>query len=177
MSAPKPAAPAQLFMSLFARKEEVINAAEERLRALLGPVEWQSPLLPFDQTDYYTPEFGTHLVRRFIFFERLISQESIVPIKHLAWKIEKEFSQDERRLVNIDPGYILLERLVLVTFKNFAHRLYLGQGVYGEVTMIFRHGRFQPLPWTYPDYAAAEEKWGLFSQAREKYRRKLRHVS
>jgi len=34
--------------------------------------------------------------------------------------------------VNIDPGYISLGKLVLASTKDHAHRLYLGEGVYGE---------------------------------------------
>ncbi len=176
MSEPKPAAPAQLFFSIFAREKELIDQATKRLSEVLGKVDFQSPLLPFDQTNYYAKEFGEGLVRRFVFFEELIPQENIVPIKHLAWRLEKQFSPGQHRVVNIDPGYILLERLVLVTFKNFSHRLYLGNGVYGEVTLIFRHGQYEPLPWTYPDYAQ-EESRAIFLKARERYRRKLRHVS
>ncbi len=175
MSEPQKPAPAQLFVSVFSPEEELIEKAVLRLEEALGPRDFESPLLPFDKTNYYAKEFGENLVRRFVFFERLIPQERIVPVKWLAWRIEKEFSQSGRRRVNIDPGYVLLERLVLVTFKNFSHRLYLGESVYGEVTLIFRHGQYEPLPWTYPDYAADEAR-AIFLEARERYRRKLRHA-
>jgi hypothetical protein len=56
------------------------------------------------------------------------------------------------RGINLDPGYINGAQLVLATTKNYSHRLYLDQGIYGEVTLIFRKGNFQALPWTYPDY-------------------------
>jgi hypothetical protein len=55
--------------------------------------------------------------------------------------------------VNIDPGYLLPERLVLATGKNFTHRIYIGQGIYADLTLIFQKGAFRTLPWTYPDYA------------------------
>ena len=173
MSEPHRPAPAKLFVSIFAPEESLIDKALERLESVLGPHDLKGPLLPFNQTDYYEPEFGSNLVRRFISFERLIEQEAIVPIKHLAWKIEKEMSHEGKRRVNIDPGYILLERLVLVTFKNFSHRLYLGQGVYGEVTLIFRKGRFEALPWTYPDYASPEAH-EVFMKMRARYKEGLK---
>ncbi len=172
MSKPLPPAPAKLFFSLFARDEYFIDQALSRLKGLLGPVDYLSPLLPFDQTSYYEKEFGPELKRRFASFSQLIPQESIVAIKHLAWKIEKELSEGRYRRVNIDPGYVLLERLVLVTFKNFSHRIYLGQGVYAEVTLLFRHGQFQPLPWTYPDYAAPEAR-EIFLEIRNLYKEQL----
>ncbi len=173
MSEPQKPAPAQLFFSIFARDESIIEKVSQKLTDNLGPIDFKSPLIPFDWTDYYEKEFGKDLVRRFIFFERLIPQKKIVPIKHLAWKLEKLFSKGNKRQVNIDPGYLLLERLVLVTFKNFSHRLYLGDYVYGEVTMIYTKGDFKSLPWTYPDYAS-EEVRALFREARKRYQEKLK---
>jgi len=173
MSEPQAPSPAKLFVSIFAREDALITEALNRLEMLLGPIDFKGPLLPFDKTDYYEPEFGPDLVRRFVSLKRLISQEEIIAVKHLAWKIEKAFTLKGRRRVNIDPGYILLERLVLVTFKNFSHRIYLGRGVYGEVTLIFRQGRFEPLPWTYPDYADPVAL-KIFNQIREHYKEELK---
>jgi hypothetical protein len=68
--------------------------------------------------------------------------------------VEQRFSVGGRRLVNIDPGYVARERLVLATGKNYAHRLYLGQGIYGDLTLLAGTGGFQALPWSYPDFAA-----------------------
>ena len=173
MSEPAPPRPAQLFFSIFSRSASLIEEAVKELELCLGPRDFESPLLPFDKTTYYESEFGSDLVRRFVFFEKLIPQEKIVPIKHLAYKIEKNFSRQGKRQVNIDPGYILLERLVLVTFKNFSHRIYLGDYVYAEVTLLYTKGEFRPLPWTYPDYAASEVR-RLFAEARARYRKKLK---
>lgn len=70
------------------------------------------------------------------------------------------------RPVNIDPGYVALDKVVLASAKNFAHRLYIGDGIYAEVTLSYRRARraggrgkargagvWTPLPWTFPDYA------------------------
>ena len=57
------------------------------------------------------------------------------------------------RQVNIDPGFLLMERLVLATGKNFAHRIYIGKCIYADLTLIYQKNGYQPLPWTYPDYA------------------------
>jgi hypothetical protein len=63
---------------------------------------------------------------------------------------------DDRRTVNLDPGYLCAGKLVLATTKNQQHRLYLGQGIYGEVALRFRAGAWQPWEWTYPDYRSPE---------------------
>lgn len=172
MSRPTEPIPALFFVSAFGRKKEIILSAVEKLSKFLGPVQWTSPWLAFDFTDYYTPEFGKPLVRAFFFFG-LRPQEDLIEVKHWAYEVERSFMENERRLVNLDPGYLLLSRLVLSTFKDFAHRIYLGRGVFAEVTLIFRQGSFKPLPWTYPDYAAPETI-ALFNKAREDYKKLLR---
>ena len=55
--------------------------------------------------------------------------------------------------MNLDPGYVARERLVLATGKNYAHRVYLSQGIYGDLTLLADRSGFQALSWTYPDYA------------------------
>ena len=54
--------------------------------------------------------------------------------------------------VNIDPGYVTLSKLVLATTKDYSHRIYIGKGIYGEVTLQYTKGTFTPFPHTYPDY-------------------------
>lgn len=172
MSHPGTPPEALYFVSAFGREEELVLEAVKTLSRKLGPVSFSSEWRPFDFTDYYTPEFGKPLVRAFFFFG-LRPQEDLVRVKHWAYAVEQEFSREGKRRVNLDPGYLLLSRVVLSTFKDFAHRLYLGQGVFAEVTLIFRHGSFRPLPWTYPDYAHPDTL-DLFNRMREEYKRLLR---
>ncbi|QJA05802.1 DUF4416 family protein [Thermosulfurimonas marina] len=172
MSHPRKPPEALYFVSAFGREEARVLEAVEALSETLGPVLFRSPWRPFSYTDYYFAEFGSPLVRAFFFFD-LRPQEDLVEIKHQAYRVEKAFSQKGRRTVNLDPGYLLLSRVVLSTFKDFAHRIYLGRGVFAEVTLIFRQGSFRTLPWTYPDYAAAETL-NLFNRLREEYKKHLK---
>ncbi|HPP13008.1 MAG TPA: DUF4416 family protein, partial [bacterium] len=75
--------------------------------------------------------------------------------------------------VNLDPGYLDLARVVLFTTKDFSHRIYMSQGIYAEITLLFHQGKFQPLPWTYPDYQT-EQYLKFFSWVREKYRQQIK---
>jgi len=75
--------------------------------------------------------------------------------------------------VNIDPGYVAGPKFVLLTGKDYSHRLYLGEGIYGEVTLMVRQGRFAPLPWTYPDYAS-QPLLGILESLRKRYLWQLR---
>jgi hypothetical protein len=99
---------------------------------------------------------GGPLVKRFLSAERLMDPGDLAALKVFTTDLEAGFSQDGRRKVNIDPGYVSLERLVLATGKNYLHRIYLGRGVYADLTLVYEKGGFQPLAWTYPDYAAPE---------------------
>lgn len=158
MSKPKEPLPAKLIFSIiFNPTDERLEAAVTDLEERFGPVDYRSPILAFDATDYYYREMGEKLSRQFISIKELVGRERLALIKHGAYEIEeKHLRGDGNRSVNIDPGLLSLENLVLATGKNFNHRIYLGQGIFAEVTLMYRHGAFIPLPWTYPDYASAE---------------------
>ncbi|MEM8680048.1 MAG: DUF4416 family protein, partial [Planctomycetota bacterium] len=56
------------------------------------------------------------------------------------------------RPLNIDPGYLTLSKLVLASTKNHAHRIYLREGIFAEITLRYQARAWQPWDWTYPDY-------------------------
>jgi hypothetical protein len=153
MSIPAPPRPAKLIVGFFLARQAMAETIRDRLEDLFGPIDLVSPWLPFDFTDYYDQELGRPLYRQMLAFKHLIDQEGLPDIKHQTNAIESAFTRDGRRRVNIDPGYLLLERLVLATGKNFSHRIYLRRGIYADLTLIYRKQRFESLPWTYPDYA------------------------
>ena len=142
----------------------------------LETVDWVSPELFFDRTRYYAGEMGWPLYRRFISFEDLTSPERLVQLKHKTNGLEQQTVTNEKRKINIDPGYISPERLILATGKNFTHRVYLSQGIYADLTLIFQKGCFTPLPWTYPDYADPAIIQ-LFNQVRENYMKALKQTA
>ncbi len=166
-------APVKLIASLLAAHLATLTAARAALTERLGAIDFQSELLPFDHTDYYTAEMGTGLVRQIITFEPLALPSDLPAVKLATNEIEQAMAEDGRRTVNIDPGYVSLAKLVLATTKDHAHRLYLGQGIFGEVTLTYQGGRFRPWPWTYPDYAG-EQYCSLFGEIRQRYRAQLR---
>ncbi len=119
----------------------------------LGPIALQSEPAAFDQTNYYAPEMGNGLIRQWWIFEKLAAPDALADLKLWTNKLELEhLTPANGRLVNLDPGILTLNNLVLASTKNYSHRIYLRQGIYAEVTLIYRHGQFQPLAWTYPDY-------------------------
>lgn len=168
MSLPQAPQAAKLIIGVFTGNKNLFAPVLQSLTDLFGEIDLISPWLPFDYTAYYGPEMGDSLYRRMTAFKSLIHQEDLAAIKCRTNEIEQKFSEDGLRLVNIDPGYLLRERLVLATGKNFSHRIYIGRNIYADLTLMFQKGAFQPLPWTYPDYQDSKMLAFLY-QVREKY--------
>lgn len=174
MSVPSESSPAKLVISLISPDDENITRVCEELSKLYGKIDFTSDLLSFHHTDYYYQEMGFPLWRRFISFKDMISKRSIPFIKLKTNEMEKMFSTSRgKRRVNIDPGYLSLENLILATGKNFIHRIYLDQGIYADLTLVFKGGSFKPLPWTYPDYAG-QDAIEIFNGIREKCHRQIK---
>lgn len=168
MSKPTPAEPVKLIFSIFAASSSQLDKAIERLSILYGLPDFLSELVPFDYTDYYCREMGENLVRRFLSMEKLIKPETLPDIKLATNDIENDLTQSGRRLVNIDPGYIAKGHLILATGKGYAHRPYLRNGIYADLTLIFQNKKFCSLPWTYPDYAD-EKQLSMLAKIRANY--------
>ena len=154
MSNPQPPKPAKLVIGFFLKEKSLEEAVIKALAEKFGPIDMASSWLPFDFTTYYNNEMGSPLFRRLFGFKQLIQQHDLGRIKLTTNSIEHQYSSGDKRSVNIDPGYLLHERFVLATGKNYSHRIYIGKGIYADLTLIYSHGRFEPLPWTYPDYAS-----------------------
>jgi hypothetical protein len=164
--------PIKLFCGLIGSQEAVARA-----RALLvvnfGEIDGESPLLDFTFTDYYTAEMGECLLRKWISFGTLRERAYLATAKHKARMLEHDLSQDGRRSVNIDPGYVDDAQVVLSTAKNYSHRIYIGAGCYAEATLVFERKVFKFLDWTYPDYRTPEAL-RFFTAARDAYMTQLR---
>lgn len=121
-----------------------------------GKTDYASKAIPFTYTDYYNEEMGTPLRRIFWSFESLIDREKIVDIKRESNDLENMYATNGKRIVNLDPGYMTLGQLILATTKDREHRIYLGNGIFAEVTLWYSQKRFQSFPWSYRDYASDE---------------------
>ncbi len=157
--------PVKVFVGILTAQPSALAELRGSLEEQFGPVDCESELLEFAYTDYYEPEMGAGLKRMFFGFSRLASPDALVDLKLFTNRVERTLAINGKRTVNIDPGYLTAARVVLASTKDFAHRLYLGKGIYGEVTLVYQKKDFQALPWTYPDYR---------SEAYLQYFRKLR---
>ncbi|OGP57331.1 MAG: GTP-binding protein [Deltaproteobacteria bacterium RBG_13_49_15] len=153
MSKPQIPKPVKLIIGFFLKDKDLLKSISVRLVEKFGSLDMVSKWFPFDMTDYYHSEMGTPLFRRIFAFNSLIRREDLAVIKLETNVLEREFMQRGSRTVNLDPGYLSREHFVLATGKNYTHRIYLGKGIYADLTLIYSKGAFQALPWTYPDYA------------------------
>lgn len=152
MSQPGPPLPVKPVVSMLLARQDLRPAVVERLSGYFGPPDLVGPWWPFTATDYYTPEMGPGLGRLLVSFLHLGDPAQLANWKVFTNDIEAQLSLGGRRLVNLDPGYVTRERLILATGKNFSHRIYLDHGIYGDLTLLYGRGAFQTLPWTFPDY-------------------------
>ena len=147
------------------------------LESAFGPADSVSEAFPFDFTGYYREETGPAITRRFVSFRDLADPGALAAMKIRTNALEEEFATRLRlgvpRPVNLDPGYLEQAKVVLASTKNFAHRIYLRDGIWAEVTLHFQGGAWQEHPWTFPDFRSpGYRRW--FEELRELYRRQLR---
>lgn len=164
--------PVKLICGVLYRDPAVWNEARRYLEEHFSPVDYRSEEFPFVETDYYNLEMGSGIRRLYISFRDLVSPDILAEAKHFTNQVEARLADKAgHRRVNLDPGAITNSNVVLASTKNFSHRIYLRDGIYAEVTMTFRGGQFEVLPWTYPDYRNHRE---VFAEIRRIYRNQIR---
>jgi len=168
MSSPQEPKPAKLVIGLLMKDRALFEPLTAELASRLGSPDMISSWMSFDYTAYYESELGSPLCRRLMAFETLIDQQELAAVKITTNRLEQAYSRNHRRRVNIDPGYLLYERFVLASGKNFAHRIYIGHCIYADLTLIYQKGAFETLPWTYPDYADKPIR-SFLERVRKKY--------
>jgi hypothetical protein len=142
----------KLIVSEIYSDEGIRQRAESELVHNYDRIEFQSEKISFNFTEYYKNEMGERLTRRWLSFKEPIMPDRLAEIKVATNQIEEKFSKDGKRKINLDPGYVSSSSLVLASTKNYSHRIYLKDGIYAEITLIYEHGNWVALKWTYPDY-------------------------
>lgn len=164
-------APVMLLVAVVSRHQAALEWAGEQLSRCHSSIALSSDAFDFTETDYYAATMGAGLKKQFLAFERLVDPGLLAAIKRRTNEWEAEYAaagkHAEPRPLNLDPGYITPAKLVLASTKDHAHRIYLQDGIYAEVTLAYRHRKWQPLEWTYPDYRR-EDYQGFFTACRER---------
>lgn len=165
----------KVFFGCIFSEASVFQDAAGDIAGTYGRCDSESLPIDFSFTAYYQSEMGPGLKRKFISVEPLFSPEAIVEIKNFSLAVEKKYAREGERRINIDPGYLTCAKLVLATTKDFAHRLYLRDGIFAEVTLFCKEKGFLSLPWTYPDYKTPAYQ-DYFSKVKRIYRQQLNEV-
>jgi len=142
----------QPFVTALFREEEALAAARTLLPDQWGVVDFESPRFPFDVTDYYEREMGSGLHRLFWSFPLLVPPDTLPDWKRATLDVERRLSVEGRRTVNLDPGYIDACKVVLASKKYNGPKVYLRDGVYADVILLYERGTWKPTPWCFPDF-------------------------
>ncbi|MCX7847826.1 MAG: DUF4416 family protein [bacterium] len=169
MSTPREPMPVMLVAGILRVPEVLRDEVHACLAAEFGAIAESTEEKPFLHTRYYEAEMGPGLLRQYVAFERLIDPGQLAAIKLKTNEMEGRWQAAGRRRVNIDPGLLTDHNLILATGKDYAHRIYLGEGIYAEVTLYAHGGGLSALPWTYPDYREAETI-AFFERQRQRLR-------
>ncbi|AQT67658.1 hypothetical protein STSP2_00806 [Anaerohalosphaera lusitana] len=148
--------PVKLIVGILGADEECLRFARERVEDEFGELDFVSEVWAFDQTRYYEDELGERPLRQFVSVGELVDPGRLAGIKHAANDMERELADEVGgelgRPVNLDPGYLEPAKLVLASTKNFAHRIYIGEGMYAEITLGYRRGEWLGFEYSFPDY-------------------------
>jgi hypothetical protein len=176
MTPPCRQVPVLLVIAAFSRHAGALTWGRQQLEEAFGPVTLAGPVYAFHQTDYYEKTMGPGLQKQLLVFRDLVAEGDLADLKLRTCALEQELAQagtyPEPRPLNLDPGVLSLVKFLLASTKDRAHRVYLRDGIFAEVTLYFRAGVFEPWPWTYADYCQPSVLRFL-EQARSYYRDQL----
>ena len=156
MGAIRKASGVKLIASILSADESLFDEVSRRLERMFGPIDFTSNILDFTHTDYYSGQMGPRLKRIIVAFGRPVDPAISYRTKISTNRLEKRYESNGKRRVNIDPGFLTHAKLVLYSTKDHSHRIYIAGGIFAELTLYYRGGRYNPWPWTYPDYASSE---------------------
>ena len=178
-----PPNPVKLIFSIISAEDDLFYEAKDLLISYFGNIDMESDFQPFDYTSYYRDEMGDRLKQKLISFQKLILPDRLsnIKIKSNEWELILSNARNDcidkvlekKRRVNLDPGYITLNKFILASTKNGPARIYLKQGIYAEITLRFMNSTYNPLEWTYQNYKT-ELYISFLNSAREQYKREIR---
>jgi hypothetical protein len=182
MGKPRPPLPVKLFVGMLSPDPGLFAFCTNTISTEYGLVEFESDILPWNDSEYYRAEMGEGIKRKIVVFERTIDPGSLPSVKHFTNTLEQSLSIPDvpgpRRRINLDPGYVTEAKVVLATTKDYAHRLYIGENIYAEVTLRYdkRKRSFVSHEFTYPDYGTQAYR-NLFNRTRESLRNALHGIT
>lgn len=166
----------KFFIGILYSDESLFGQALEMLHKKYGEIDFVSDPFPFDITDYYEPEMGSPIVRKFVSFERLIHPKELARIKIETNEVENLLTVRHDRKVNLDPGIMDYDKVVLASAKYNGQKIYLDHGIWADLTLHFEKNHFDPYPWSFPDFKKGLYN-DIFLKIRQKYKGQRRKVN
>jgi hypothetical protein len=160
-------------VGVLAASRGLLAEAARVVAADIAPIALASEPAEWTASGYYRTEMGDEIWRQFLSLDECRAPGELAALKLRTNRLEDRWRTPHGRRVNLDPGYVDLLRLVLASTKDAAQRVYLGSGIYAEAALRYANGRFEPWPYTYPDYAAAPAI-EFFNRVRERLRESRR---
>jgi len=177
MAIPRFPAPVLLVVAAFSRHAAALDWGREQLERVYGPLALAGNPFDFHHTAYYESTMGSGLRKCLFAFRDLVPADFLPDVKRHTNALEADLAgtgtYPEPRPLNLDPGVLSLGKFLLATTKDQAHRIYLRDGIFAEVTLRFEAGAFEPWPWTYADYREPAVR-DFLRTARDFYREQLR---
>lgn len=127
--------------------EEVKKVLEEKFSRIEDFVSYD-----FNFTRYYEEEMGPNLKKDVLIFEREIKEEQLAEIKKYTNSLEDNYRRNGNRRINIDPGYLTKEELILASNKKSNYKAEIGKNIYSHLTLRFENSKCVNTARTYPDY-------------------------
>jgi hypothetical protein len=144
--------PVKFFMGVLYREASLLNQVKQSLEKLFGKIDYGSPEFNFDFSGYYAAEMGSGIFRCFFSFHKLIDPGRLAEIKIQTNQIENEFALAGKRRINLDPGYMDFNKVILASAKFNSQKIYLGHGIYADPALWYEKGRFTAYPSAFPDF-------------------------
>ena len=168
--------PGKALIGVLFQKDEIYQQFLRHLETIEVEIELESEIYKFDSTDYYQEEMGSGLYRIFLSLKGLYPVEQSVSLKNETNSWENEWRKEAgKRTLNLDPGYLDLHKVVLLSGKEGPQKIYLGGGIWSDLNLIRKARRFEALPWTFPDLRESRYH-SFFERVRENLKLDLKSI-
>ncbi len=157
--------PTKLLLAIMFSNRDIYEKALKDLIKEFGEIEKQSNEYDFDSfTSYYEKEMGKNLIKKIIVFKKEIKKGELTGIKIFTTNLEKNYSENNKRKINLDPGYLTKKEVVLASFKKGTnYKEQLSEKVWAHKVLEFKDDKVVEFWHTFPDYKSEEVKGFLFS--------------
>ena len=142
----------KLLIAVMYADKETLDKAVIELKKSFGDIDNESAEYDFNFTTYYEKEMGKNLKKKFLSFAKTITNEELAKIRIETGKIEDSFRINNKRTINIDPGYISEEGVFMASLKHRPFKTEIGKGIFLHKILGFDDDKIIEFNHTFADY-------------------------